>query len=248
MRSPRILVSDIDGTLLKGGLPTEGLAELRRRVAREGNGLRLVYATGRCFGSTWSLIRRGLLPLPDAIAAQIGTELWLPPWQSLHPGYARHLSESWDDGVVREVLGRFPQVRFQEEAHQSPWKVSGCLAPEDVQSVLTALRRALAERGVVSRVVYSGRRFLDVLPARSGKLSAVRFLRGLWDGERSVLAAGDSGNDLDMIAHPATAGVVVGNASDGQLEHLSSRQMVYRARRHYAAGVLEGGAAFGFWG
>ena len=56
-------------------------------------------------------------------------------------------------------------------------------------------------------------------------------------GER-VFAIGDSGNDLDMLTSCENA-VMVGNFAP-ELSSLSSQPNVYVARRHHAAGALEG--------
>jgi len=58
------------------------------------------------------------------------------------------------------------------------------------------------------------------------------------------VAAGDSGNDADMLAACGHA-IVVGNASD-ELASLPARPGLRRTSAHHAAGVLEGLAALGF--
>ena len=52
------------------------------------------------------------------------------------------------------------------------------------------------------------------------------------------IAAGDSGNDIDMLERRGTA-IVVGNAGH-ELAGLTPRPGLYRAKRHHAAGVIEG--------
>jgi len=57
-----------------------------------------------------------------------------------------------------------------------------------------------------------------------------------------VIVAGDSGNDIDMIADCPNA-IVVANHEVGLLDKLPS-QSIYLARRRHAAGVLEGLVAY----
>jgi sucrose-phosphate synthase len=57
------------------------------------------------------------------------------------------------------------------------------------------------------------------------------------------IAAGDSGNDADMLEACGHA-IVVGNAS-AELDGLSARAGLRRVRAHHAAGVMEGLAALG---
>lgn len=77
--SVRVLVTDIDGTLLDEGVPTPGLATLRLLIENQQDAVRVVYATGRSFFSTWKLVLADVLPVPDSIASSVGTEVWLPP-------------------------------------------------------------------------------------------------------------------------------------------------------------------------
>ncbi len=242
-----MLACDIDGTLLRDGEPTSGLGELHRHLEEAPPSLRLVYATGRTYTSVRALIRRGRLPPPDAVTSQVGTELWLPPWRAPLRRYAGHIGERWDADAARAALAGQPGVTLQPAGYQTPYKASAFVSPAEVPAVQQAVRAALDHRKIEARFVYSGQRFLDVLPARSGKRAAIRFLQELWDGRPQVVACGDSGNDADMLADPATMGVIVGNAHDVKLDPLRLRPRVYRAVREYAAGVLEGATLFGLF-
>jgi sucrose-phosphate synthase len=76
-----------------------------------------------------------------------------------------------------------------------------------------------------------------VLPARAGKGAAMAWVaRRLGVAAERVLATGDSGNDLDMLA-AAGLGVIVGRSSE--LAALDGRPNVRRARASFADGVLE---------
>ena len=194
-------------------------------------------------------MRLGLLPPPDAVAAQVGTQLWLPPRREPIGGYASRMAHAWDELAVRRLVAASPDLRFQEPRYQTPWKVSAFLQPHVANRALRDLQQQLMGRGIRARVIYSGQRYLDVIPARTGKRAALRFLAALWgqDEATKILACGDSANDLDLLSAPETAGVVVGNASDPRLAALALHDDVYVAERPYAAGVLEGAEAFDFW-
>ena len=87
--------------------------------------------------------------------------------------------------------------------------------------------------------------FLDLLPIRASKGLAVRYLAYRWGLPlEQFLVAGDSGNDEDMLTGDAL-GVVVGNYSI-ELEKLRGKPRIYFAKAHYAKGILEGIAHFGF--
>ena len=100
------------------------LLESRRRQVR------LVYATGRSFPSTWALTRGGVLPAPDAVAAFVGTEVWFPPWENPEPQYTREISERWNVGVIRRVMARFPHAVTQPARFQTLWKCSYYLSDQ----------------------------------------------------------------------------------------------------------------------
>ena len=80
---------------------------------------------------------------------------------------------------------------------------------------------------------------MDVLPARASKGRAVRYLSYRWNiPYDSILVAGDSGNDEDMLSGELL-GVVVANHSE-ELERLRGRRKIYFADQPYAAGIIEG--------
>ena len=93
------------------------------------------------------------------------------------------------------------------------------------------------------RVVYSHGRLLDILPERAGKGAAMVWAaRRLGISRDRVFAAGDSGNDLDMLAACRNP-ILVANHSD-ELESLRRLPVVYLAHRPHAGGVVEGMRAY----
>lgn len=242
--SPRVIVSDIDGTLVDRGRPTAGLETLRLLLEVHRGSTRIVYATGRSFESTWSLVDSGILPEPDAVASFVGTEVWLPPWKRMDAGFAAHISPRWSREDVYDVAGLFRRLELQPVRYQTPYKVSYYVTHPPTAA---RFRRELSDLGVDARVVYSGGRFLDVIPPRAGKRGAAGYVLGRWDLERPlVLACGDSLNDRDLIGCDGYHGVVVGNGEEG-LRALHGEPRVHLAVLPHAAGVLEGAEAFGFW-
>lgn len=244
MAAARMMVCDIDGTLLDDGAPTAGLETLRLVLRLRPAEVRLVYATGRSIFSVRNLVRTGLLPAPGAVAPMVGTEVWIPPWERHDPGYQARIAEGWDrDAAVRAALAA-GGVRLQPDKHQTPWKASFFL---DEGFDRTRLVAALRAAGVGARVILSGGDLLDLLPEHAGKRQAVEYLRRRWGVPRgSVLVAGDSGNDLDMLGEPGYLAVAVGNAEE-ILRKLDGDDTFHHAALPFAAGVLEGAEAFGFW-
>jgi sucrose-6F-phosphate phosphohydrolase len=241
----RVLVSDIDGTLLDEGEPTPGLALLWATISLFNDQVRLIYATGRTFLSTWALIEDGVLPLPDAIAASVGTEVWLPPWTEPDPEYHRVLARGWSRDAVFSAISSVTALELQPSEFQGPFKVSFFA---DDRSTVAQVNRALTSAGVRARVVYSAGRFLDVMPEQAGKLGAVDHLLEVWGVSRAnALACGDSGNDLDLFEAEDLPSVIVGNAEPEVREDRIRGDLLHHSRYPFAAGVLEGAKNLDFW-
>jgi sucrose-6F-phosphate phosphohydrolase len=243
-RTNRLLVSDVDGTLLDEGRPTAGLETLRTLVETMRPRIRLVYATGRTFDSMTELIGDGVLPRPDAMATSVGTELWLTPFDGADADYQNHISRGFNRERVMAAAVSFPQITPQPDEYQSPVKASFFL--EDPE-VVPRFEELLARADAGGRVIYSCDRFLDVLPRLAGKRNAVDHLCDRLGIRRSrVMVAGDSGNDLDMLSDPDFRAVAVGNAGK-ELECIGDDPSEHQSMLPHAAGVLEGAEVFGFW-
>ena len=80
--------------------------------------------------------------------------------------------------------------------------------------------------------------FLDLLPFRASKGSAVRQLGYKWKVPmEQIITAGNSGNDLDMLKGK-TKGIVVANYSP-ELDELKKNKSIYFSNQPLAKGVLE---------
>jgi sucrose-6-phosphatase len=252
MDAPWILASDIDNTLT-GDRPA--LDQLRHRllapeVRRQ---LFLILATGRALVHVLQGMRQEGLPQPDAIIAQVGTEIFLPPWNPESASLA-----AWDD-ILRSQFSRetalgflqgIPGLTMQPDEYNTPLKVSCWLdradSPDEAAAVI-GRRVAAAGLDGSYRVVWSSGRDLDILPAGAGKGPAVSFLIDHLNlHSRQVVVAGDSGNDWTMF-QAFKRGIVVANAQP-ELARLATRRSepgIYFARQASAAGVLEGLEHFG---
>jgi len=138
---------------------------------------------------------------------------------------------------VREVMAEFCGVRMQPASEQRRYKVSYFIDPARAPGVRKISAR-LRQAGLHANVVFSHGVYLDLLPVRASKGSAIRYLADKWGIPiDSILAAGDSGNDEEMLSGN-TLGVVVGNHSE-ELEPLRDRERIYFAKGNYAWGILE---------
>ena len=238
------MVSDIDGTLLKEGKPTEGLDDLKQMLKRHHDQISLVYATGRSFESVRRLVADDILPQPAAVAAFVGTEVWLPKWQRPSPFYRELIRHDWNRDTVLYAARHIKGLTPQADEFQTPFKVSFEVKENAKVIDLTTLLNA---SGIEARAVYSCGRYLDILPKAAGKRAAVEYLSRTFNiPAKNIVTCGDSGNDLDMLTNPATYNVAVGNAEE-EVALLSDYAWFYQASQHYAEGVMEGTEAFKFW-
>ena len=228
-----LIVSDVDDTML--GDDT-ALAEFARWLAPRRETVSLVYNSGRSTDSLRRSVADTLLPEPDALIGNVGTQIeTFAPQTSIEDWPLSTLA--WDVELVQEVLGDVVDLELQPPRFQSAHKVS-YFAFNSSEAQLVAWQAALEAAGLQVKVVYSSKRDLDILPAGIDKGTATTFLATMWNMPSDrVIVCGDTGNDLAMFEQ-GFLGIVVGNALP-ELTTLESPG-VYLASQDFAAGVLEG--------
>jgi len=241
--SDRLLVSDIDNTLIGDWEALQALLEkIRQANGKVGFGI----ATGRRLESVLKVLKEWKVPLPDVLVTAVGTEIYYRDSAEPDSGYQQHLDYRWEPQAVREAMQELPGIRMQGGAEQRKYKISYFMDPDKAPSVREITGR-LRQRHLHANVVFSHGMYLDVLPVRASKGSAIRYLADKWGiPVDSILVAGDSGNDEEMLSGN-TLGVVVGNHSL-ELEVLRGRERIYFAEGHYAWGILEGIEHYDFFG
>ena len=232
----RLLLCDIDNTLTGCAVGAQGLATFLARAPALAFGV----ATGRSLQEAERLLREWQHPDPRVLITSVGTEIYWREGSRLiaDRGFATHIAAGWcPDAVEAAVAGSAGVVR-QAPVEQRRFKRSYFV---DDPAVVAAVRAAVADLPV--RVIHSHGNLLDIVPHQAGKGAAM-----VWAAERlgvaldRVYAAGDSGNDLDMLA-ACPNGILVANHS-AELTPLIGRPSIYLARRAYAGGVTEGMNAY----
>jgi len=230
-RAPGLLASDIDHTLTGCRVGAHAFTQWR-----QGSDLPFVVATGRCFSMARAILSQWGLPEPDAFITDVGTRIMLKSqrgWQEC-PDFSARLNQGWDRKAVVAALKPL-RLRPQPRDTAGPHKVSYFGTAEDAARV----RETLAEQGLAAKTVFSHGKLIDVLAPLGGKAAAVAaYARRLGLPLGACIAAGDSGNDVDMLEDCGHA-IVVGNASD-ELDGLVPRDGLIRTDGHHANGVLEG--------
>lgn len=229
-----LLVSDLDNTLT--GCPT-GIERFGRFLSRR-NDFGFVVATGRSVVEARRLVRDWSLPMPLAWITSVGTEIYVEADGDLvlDEEYARHIAQGWDPSAIDRVLAGHPDLVAQPCYEQRAYKRSYFVNDAEI---VAALEDLLRSEGIAARVVFSHGRLLDILPPKAGKAAAMMHVAekfGVPTGQ--IFAAGDSGNDIDMLTACENA-ILVGNHAE-ELASLVTRPNVYRSRRENASGALEG--------
>lgn len=237
-RFERLLVTDLDGTFIGDDVATLALWDDLDEA-----GIGLAFNTGRHLAAVRDFTRA--LPgrrRADACICMVGTEIWVRGRfrYRLDTGWSQVIAAHWDREAVLVASRTVSGLTLQHDEWQSRFKVSWFLEGDDPEGVVAAVEEALERRGVQALLVHSGGHLLDALPVESGKGSATGFLaRRFAVAAPSVITAGDSGNDLDMMRPElGFRSIVVGNAGP-ELDGVDSPQ-VYRADAHHAAGIREG--------
>ncbi|WP_406239349.1 trehalose-6-phosphate synthase [Nocardia sp. NBC_01009] len=233
----RILVTDLDGTLLGGEI-----ADRRRlcAVLARHPEVTVVFATGRGVASVADVLCDPLVPRPRWIIADVGATV--VDGTDLRPvgDIQAHLRTGWPGTQqVRHALGRFGQLTYQRVAQDG--RCSYHLASGQLTDELTAAVRALG-----CRWLYSADRYFDVVPPNASKGNAVAALAEKfgWPMD-SVLVAGDSLNDASLF-ELGTHGVIVGAAEPALYRAVPLDARIHRPERPGAGGILTALHALGW--
>ncbi|WP_185985490.1 HAD-IIB family hydrolase [Aureimonas mangrovi] len=233
----RLLISDIDNTLV-GCL--EGI-RIFGDWRRKQDDLAFGVATGRSFHSAMAILEQENAPRPQVMITSVGSEVYHldrsgvtytadDRWRAI-------VARAWERDRAQDALEGLSCIRPQAPLEQRAFKLSYFSdgRPDTVRLVRERLERA----GVRASVIHSHGRYLDILPLRASKGTAVDHVRRHYGlAESAVYVAGDSGNDIEMLRTIPQA-IIVANHSDG-LPNLPDLKHSYVSRRTHAEGIIEG--------
>ncbi|MFH8567158.1 trehalose-6-phosphate synthase [Streptomyces sp. NPDC017993] len=229
--NPKVLVTDLDGTLL-GGDDTD--RRLLRAALDRHPEVTVVFATGRGLPSVERILSDDpLVPRPRWIIADVGASVIDGVGMSRVDLLESRLRAGWPgQRRVRSALAGFTELVHQDAVAQDG-RCSFYLRPEQLSRQLTD-----AVRELDCGWTYSADRYFDVLPAAASKGNALALLarKHQWPMD-SVLVAGDSLNDLSLFRLGAH-GVLMGNAEPALGEQLPDGAAVHRPDRRGAAAIL----------
>ena len=242
-RIDRLLVCDIDNTLLGD---RRALEELARRLREAPANVGFAVATGRRIESARRVLKEWHVTPPDVLVTAVGTEIYYGLKAVPDESWQRHIDYRWDrDGLLlaaQGLPGLTPQADTEQRRHKISFNVDLEKAP-----TMREIKRHLRQHDLHANLVFSHGKYLDILPLRASKGTAIRYLSIKWKlPPERMLIAGDSGNDEEMLRGDVL-GVVVANHS-AELESLRDHARLHFAAKPYAWGVLEGLEYFDFLG
>lgn len=265
-QSKLLLCTDMDRTVIPNGEQPEHPAARScfRRFCQLPE-IQLVYVTGRHRELVQQAIQSYELPSPDFVISDVGTRIYqvtAGKWQE-SALWKETISADWhgcSHEQLRQALSPQTELMLQEASKQSDYKLSYYLPLDADKDRLLAWVEACLERmGVEASLIWSidepeNIGLLDVLPRNATKLHGIEFLQQqLGYRPDRVIFAGDSGNDLPVLASRIRS-VLVANA-DSELKRQAQQLARENARSdalylaedsnfplggNYAAGVLQG--------
>ncbi len=263
---PSILATDLDGTFIPLKDNDANQRDLRCLASElQDRDLDLIFVTGRHFTSVQAAIADHRLPLPGWIICDVGTSLFARSaageYESV-ASYAQHLESRIAGHTVddlRQQLQAITGLRLQEPEKQGPFKLSYYADAEALSKRVDQIQAVLDAEAAPYTVIASVDPFnqdglIDLLPTGVSKAFALRWWTEQYEyDQRSIVFAGDSGNDLAAL----TAGyrsILVANALQNVVQQAvaAHRQQgwpdrLFLATQTATSGVLEGLRHFGKW-
>jgi sucrose-phosphate synthase len=231
----RILVTDVDNTLTGND---EALEAFIQALEEMEDHVGFAVATGRPLSMALDALWELKLPIPDILICATGTEIHYGEPLVPDRSWPRQIDYRWDPRRVAEVLGRVEGIEQLHDQPEVPFRLRFRRVSDSAPD-LPGIRRILRQEGLMVTPILDHEVDLDVIPVRASPGLAIRFLSYKWSlAPHRILVAGDSGNDLDMLAGE-TLGVVVSNHSP-ELEPLRDDPRVYFSEGDHAWGILEG--------
>ncbi len=235
-RLHHLLVSDIDNTLI-ADKNNQHLSKLMELLEKSHHQIGFVTASGRSLDSTLEILDKHHVPRPDIIISSVGAEIYYG--RELNPDreWERHISHKWNREKIVGFLSKLDILKLQEDPVQRPCKISYFL--ESGQETIPQIHSLLMKNKCRYSLIYSGNRYLDILPYRASKGKAIRYLSYKWEIPLdNMLVCGDSGNDKEMLRGDTQAVVVAGHSPE--LDTLRGSKLVYFSDKPAAQGIIEG--------
>ncbi len=232
------VISDLDGTLVEGA-DTAGLPAFTQWIKQQEAKVVFGIASGRNRHITLEALQQYDLPQPDILICSAGSEIFYTDKFIPDKGWESHIDYQWKRKELQHALEQFPGIRLQENDAQWRFKLSYYVNNTFTDDDMADLYKFMVDHKLRARLLLTDNQFLDFLPFRASKGSAVRYLSYKWKIPlEKFITAGNGGNDRDML-NGKTKGIVVANHSP-ELADLRKNKSIYFTKAPTATGVLEG--------
>ena len=261
-----LLCTDLDRTLLpNGSQPESKSARKKFNQLASRDEVTLVYVSGRDKSLIQQAIQNYHIPLPALVIADVGSTIYRienKKWSHLDK-WDFEISSDWNgksNKDLQKLLEKFDDIRIQEYNRQKSHKLSYYVPLYvDYVNLLNEIKICFEKENVKVNLIWSiddveSMGLLDILPASANKKHAIEFIMSEFDFSLDeTIFAGDSGNDISVMASPIHS-ILVSNATDivkkmalGQAQQNGETNSLYFAKGdylgmngNYSAGILEG--------
>ena len=238
VKADLFIISDLDGTLVDED-KTDGLSEFKDWINEHKDKVVFGIASGRNRQITQEAFSKYDLPDPDILICSAGSEIYYTDKFIPDNGFESHIDHHWKRKELENALSKFPGIHLQEPVRQWRFKLSYYVNENFSEDDLANLYKFLDDNKLRAKVLLTENLYLDLLPFRASKGSAVRYLSYKWKLPlQHFITAGNSGNDIDMLKGKAR-GIVVSNYSP-ELEPLKKNKLIYFSKEPLSKGVLDG--------
>lgn len=203
--------------------------------------------TGRSIQMARELVEKHNLPEPDVYVTQLGAEIHYGKRLIADDPWEEHLAHRWEPEAIMEVLESVDGLSIQPETgRQHHFKISYDYVRE-VAPRRKEIQKLLRESNLPAKVILSEDQLLDVVPLRSGKGQAIRYITMRWGipADR-VLFYARRGSDYEALSGQFLG--VLGSDHCLELKATTSLPRVYLAQSPNFIGLLEGIEAYQFDG
>lgn len=233
-----VVICDLDGTLVEGD-DAEGLTEFSAWINERKGEVAFGVASGRNRQLTEAAFTQYDLPKPDIIICSAGSEIYYTENFIKDKGFEKHINFQWKRDELQKKLDSITGLKLQGPEAQWPFKLSYFVETSFDKKSIEEIYAFLHAHKLRAKVLLTDNKYLDFLPIRASKGSAVRYLSYKWKlPMEQFITAGNGGNDKDMLTGKAH-GIVVSNHS-AELASLKKNKAIYFSKLPMALGVLDG--------
>jgi len=195
-------------------------------------------ATGLSFEEAWEVIDRCDMPRPNFVISGLGAEIHYGETGVPDESWQLQIGTKWDRSRIVEIFEKVPELVMQEDGFQHRYKVSYMMDSKNASNRLI-LQRLLREEGISAKVIVTAKTFVDVIPIRSGKDVALRYLENRWGIDPArIFYFATYGNDSAVVRGRNLSALA--SDADRVLRQLHARPRLYHAEQPGLAGMFEG--------